>query len=264
MRTQTQRIPEWQQPIISVPLTQAFPALGEVREFRNKQCLFNHDRSKLFDVVSSRYQPIPHTEALEVIGAGLKESFGEGIDAKVLTLRGGSRIRATYKLPIRPIEVARGDLTELSIVVQNSYDRSCQFSASLGALRLVCSNGMSLGFRFGSVSMRHVVAARDAETGIKYLSEDLSKMASHAPKIRELWMDWRETLVDHDWAVEVLEGQFPSKYLDRVLDEKSFPKTKWGLYNELTSFATHDTKTLQRRIDFDERIARLFYQPEEV
>ena len=60
----THTIPEWRKPIIAVPLSQHFPELSQVKEFRSKQVLLSHDRSKLFDVVSSKYRVVQHSQAL--------------------------------------------------------------------------------------------------------------------------------------------------------------------------------------------------------
>ena len=57
--------PEWMRPVVMEPLTQAFPQFEEVKEFRSKICLFSHDRSRVFDVVSPRYKLIEHGKIYE-------------------------------------------------------------------------------------------------------------------------------------------------------------------------------------------------------
>lgn len=255
--------PEWQKHAISVPLTQAFPQLGEVKEFKNKTCIFNHDRTRLFDVVSPRYQIVQHKDALDLISSSLQEYFGEVPELNVRTINHGARIRAEFKLPMLPIKLGRNDISELTMVVQNSYDRSKPFIAQLGAYRLVCANGMMIGESFGSIRARHVIKTLDTDDGPLGILPDLEMMISRAPAIKELWMQWRDTTIEHDWAVETLTGVFPEKYLAPVLEEKNFPQSQWDLYNALTRFSTHDTKSLQRRIDFDEYIANLFYSEQE-
>lgn len=255
--------PEWQKQAISVPLTQAFPQLGEVKEFKNKNCIFNHDRTKLFDVVSPRYQIVQHKDSLDLVANGLTEFFGEAPELNVRTINSGARIRAEFKLPMPPIKLGRNDISEITMVVQNSYDRSKPFIAQLGAYRLVCSNGMMIGQSFGSIRARHVIKTLDTDDGALGILPDLELMIERAPRIKDLWLKWRETKVDHDWARDALTGAFPDKYLAPVLEEKNFPQSQWDLYNALTRFSTHDTKSLQRRIDFDERIADMFYSEEE-
>ena len=248
-------IPEWRKPIISVPLQQAFPQIGEVKEFKNKVCLFNHDRSKLLDVVSPRYQVIQHSEAFDQINSGLMDYF-ETLDIKstVRSLDGGVRIRAEFKLPIAPIKLGRADINEITMVMQNSYDRSLVFSAELGAFRLICSNGMKIGQSFGSIKLRHLYAP-DSST----LLEDLDRMIARAPLLKDKWEEWSDTKISFDEALDMVGTQFPEKYVGPILIEERFPETKWQFYNDLTRFATHDVGSVRRRMEFDDIISRMFY-----
>lgn len=245
--------PAWRQPVIAVPLTQAFPALGEVKEFKSKVCLFNHDRSRVYDVVSNRYKVIEHTKAVDLVTNSLETYFGKPCKADVRSLLGGSRILATFKLPGLSIKLAKNDINEIQIVLRNSYDRSWVFSAVLGAYRLVCSNGMMIGEEFGSLRARH--------TGLdqELLLPVLDNMIKAVPRLKNVWTEWADTHIEFDVAQALLEGRFPPKYLDSILDEDLYPMSKWELYNMLTRFATHDTKTIQRRSEFANRIASIFY-----
>ncbi len=250
-------IPEWRRPVVSVPLAQAFPEFNEVKEFRSKVCLFNEDRTKVFDVVSDRYQVIPHNTAVDTIAEALQDTFDSEVQYRVRSLNGGGRIIATFDLPIPPIRLGRNDVNKISMMVRNSYDRSWTFKAQLGAYRRICSNGMMIGETFGKVSARHINSDQDS------IIEQVQTMIEHAPKLRDLWGEWSETHIEHEEAIEMLVGEFPDKYLLPVLQEDRYPMTKWDLYNHLTRFSTHDTKTVQRRIEFDERISKLFYGVED-
>ena len=253
-------MPEWQRPLVAVPLQQAFPQLGEIKEFRSKTCLFNHDRTRLFDVVSSRYQVIEHPEAIGMISQGLEAVFDAPVSYTVRSVNGGARIKAEFSLPIKPIKIHGNDISELKLILRNSYDRAWKFQANLGAFRLICSNGMMIGESFGSISAKHIGVAEDINAP---LLESLADMIQRAPELRNLWTDWQDTRMTFEEAQELLEGQFPDKYLAPVLAEESYPKSKWDLYNQLTAFATHDTKSPNRRMEFDEKIAQLFYDTAE-
>lgn len=247
---------EWRQPVIKVPLTQAFPQLDEVKEFRSKICLFNHDRTKVFDVVSPKYQVIEHGKAFDTIQQALNKYFDTEVKSGVRSINGASRIRAEFKLPIKPIIVARGDVSEITIVMRNSYDRAWVFSALLGAFRLVCSNGAMIHQSFGGVRGKHV--SINGEDDSEFMKQ-LDLMICRAPMLKDLWKDWSDTEVSYDEAYEMLDSRFPRKYLEPILQAERFPKTKWDLYNDLTRFATHDTKSVARRVEFDEKISNIFY-----
>lgn len=254
----THTIPEWRKPIVAVPLSQHIPELSQVKEFRSKLVLLNHDRSKLFDVVSSKYRVVQHGQAIDTVEQALQEYFGKGSDIKgsVRAIDGGARVIAEYRLPIKPINLGGKDVNELTITVRNSYDRSWPLDASLGAFRLICSNGMRIGEEFGSMSLKHVGSEESGS-----VLDHLDLIISRAPRLKEVWTEWADTRIERDDAVELLEGQFPAKYLDPILGERAvYPMTKWQLYNHLTRFATHDTQSLRRRVEFDEKISQLFYE----
>lgn len=254
--------PEWRKPVVVVPLTQAFPELGEVKEFRSKVCLFNHSRTRVFDVVSDKYHVIDHGQALDVMTEAVQDYFSDThIQANVRSLNGGARIVASFRLPIPSVMVKKGDLTDITLSVRNSYDRSSPFIATLGGLRLVCTNGMKAGTGFGSIKAKHVGTA-DPEERDEEIYRALDGMVKGVPRLQELWKEWIDTKITHDEAVELLAGKFPGKYLAPVLDASRFPRSKWDLYNDLTRFSTHDTKSIQRRMEFDDRIASIFYEDE--
>lgn len=257
-RTQLNPIPEWQRPVIAMPLTQAFPELQEVKEFRSKICLFNHDRTRVFDVVSNRYQVIPHEQAFRQVNTALEEYFGAPVVSDVRSIGGGARIAARFKLPIKPIKLGKDDVSEITMLLRNSYDRGWTFSANLGAFRVICSNGAKVGESFGSIRARHLQSVEENPNEIPLL-EQLDVMIARAPELKQLWEEWGDTRMTFGDAQALLTDEFPKRYMDPILIEERFPKTKWELYNELTRFSTHDTKSLQRRMEFDDKIAKLFY-----
>lgn len=246
--------PVWMMPIIHVPLQQAFPALGEVKEFSNKICLFNHDRTKVFDVVSPKYQVIEHGDAYARINRALKTHFHKEVSCNVRSFNQGARIRAEFKLPVPPIRLGKTDVSELTLVLRNSYDRCWSFSALLGAFRLICSNGMMIGTQFAGIKGKHVGTLDDAS-----MLASLEHMIGQAPRLKDVWEEWQDTTLSRIEVEELLENQFPKKYLDPIFAERWEDQSKWDLYNKLTAFATHDTRSLQRRVEFDEKIAKLFY-----
>ncbi len=247
-------VPEWQKPIVKVPLAQAFPELGEVKEFKSKVCLFNHDRTKVFDVVSDRYQVIEHSTAMQSVTSALNKYFDTEIEYNVRSLHGGARIVSSFKLPGMQVKLNKNDVSNITLHLRNSYDRSWVFTALLGAFRLICSNGMIVGETFGALKARHVGLSEESD-----ILTSLESIISKAPKLAELWKEWDDTPVTFDEAGELLTGAFPDKYLEPVLLEDKFPKSKWDLYNDLTYFSTHLTKSLQRRVDFDSKISKIFY-----
>lgn len=262
------QIPDWQRPVIVAPLTQAFPQFEAIKEFRSKMCIFNHDRTQVFDVTSDRYQVVEHGAAIQRVEDAMAQYFGKGIAPKfnVRSLANGARIRAEVKLPIPDVKLAKGDVSHLTLLLRNSYDRSCSFGATLGAFRLVCSNGMTVGETFGAIKSKHVVRA-DHELGDGHDSilDQLGNIIARAPLIKETWSKWAEQRVDQEAAAEAL-GWLPAKYRTPLMESPLWkrPVNAWEFYNMLTHMSTHQTGSLQRRMDFDSKLAQMFYDAEEL
>lgn len=249
-----QFVPVWRRPTVSVPLAQAFPQLGEIKEFKERVCIFNEDRSKLFNVVSPRYAIIPHGTVIDLIEEGLQ---AEGIryTPTIRSLESGARLSAEFMLDSVPmVDIGRGDKSKLKIMVRNSYDGSWKFSMRLGAFRLICSNGAVIGRSFGLLSGKHfgTLSARVMQGGIQ-------TMVNSGASLGELWSEWADTPVTHEEATELLTEKFPEKYLVPILEESRFPRSKWDLYNDCTAFSTHNTPSVFRRLEFEDKIADIFY-----
>lgn len=260
-------VPEWRRPVIRETLAQAFPALGEIKEFRNKVCLFSSDRTKVYDVVSPRYQLVEHGAAVDAVTSALRRYFGESADMhmNIRTLNGGARIRGEVKLPIPPVRLGKDDVNELTLVLRNSYDRSSPFHACLGAFRLICSNGMKVGTTFGQITARHVGSAQTdlIGDGNDTILDQLDNIVKRAPMVRQLWEQWQDTPITRDLAVQQTAGWLPAMYGDPIFEEarwgKKGQRSVWEFYNDLTYMSTHRTRSMNRRMEFDDRIAALFY-----
>lgn len=255
-------VPDWRRPVVAQTLTQAFPQLAEVKEFRNKVCLFSHDRTRVFDVVSPRYQVVDHGAAMDAITQAMEKYFGKAPDMNVRTLNGGARIRAEFKLPIAPIKLAGKDVNELTLVARNSYDRSCVFNATLGAFRLICSNGMKIGMQLGAITARHVGQQAALTDGNDSILDQLDNIIKRAPLVKQLWEQWADQPITRELAIQQTAGWLPAMYGDPIFEEDRWPKGKrtvWDFYNDLTYMSTHRTRSMTRRMAFDDRIASLFY-----
>ena len=261
-------IPDWQKPVIVAPLTQAFPQFQSVKEFRSKVCLFNHDRTQVFDVTSDRYQVVQHGEAVASVEKALASFFGKGAAPtfNVRSLNGGARIRAEVKLPIPDVKLAKGDVSHLTLIMRNSYDRSCSFSAKLGAFRLVCSNGMTVGETFGAIKAKHIVrVGHELGDGQDSILDQLGEVIKRAPMVKEIWEKWADQRVIPEEAAAAIDW-LPAKYRTPLVEAPAWkrPVNAWEFYNMLTHMSTHLTGSLQRRMDFDEKISQMFYEAEDL
>lgn len=259
--------PDWRRPVIRMPLAQAFPEFSEVKEFKSKVCLFSEDRSRVFDVVSDRYQLVEHGQAVDVVEQALSKYFTKASDLKfnIRSTANGARIRGEVRLPIAPVKIGKNDVSHLTLLLRNSYDRTSVFSAKLGAFRVVCSNGMVIGDTFGQITARHV-GAQEALTEGDSILDQLDQIIHRAPMVRQVWQEWQDTPFTQEDMQEALGTWLPALYREPLLDDGKWkaPRSKWEAYNDLTHMSTHLTKSPQRRQEFDEIIAKIFYNEVEL
>lgn len=246
---------------VYVPLRQQFPQLGAVKEFADRVCIFSSDHQVLHGVVSSRYKVVDHGQVLIDSLASLERVIGQRPEIRITSLNSGGRMRASVKLPgIPKLEVGVGDLIDVTLDFINSYDGLQRFQTTLGAFRLVCSNGMMIGKRFGGFTARHLPGTT-IEAGM--LDQRIKALIEQAARLPMLWNMWSDDMVQYDEAEKLLTPHFSKKYLVTALDETRFPKSKWDLYNEMTFESSHRTKTESRRLEMDQILADLFYTTNE-
>ena len=184
--------------------------------------------------MTNNYQVIKNTDLLEVTsgaleerGAVLKESriFGEG-----------ARTTWKYRIPDIKLEVQKGDFVNPEIIIKNSYDGSCEASVVAGAYRLVCSNGMVIGYTLGKNSVRHTIWNRKVDIGA-ILDEVIMSVDNTFCADLPLLLS---TAVKQKHITNVIE-MFPQNQTKNVVQKmiSKPPKTYWDLLNAATWVASH-------------------------
>lgn len=252
------RTEDWAREPISTPLMQAFPAFGDVKEFRKKVCILSHDRSKVFAVVSDRYQLVKHSDAIAAVEGAILKGFKQEPKRSLRTIGGGSGIVANFTWKTAPsLQPAKGDMVGLQVQLRNSYDGSSPFNVQVSALRLACTNGMTFGNALGRVNFKHYPGNL---SDLGALSHSLQGILSGARSLETVWRDWIGQKITYEEATALIGERFPAKYRKMVLVESKFPMSAWSFYNEMTAMATHHTNSFQTQLDFSDKIAKLFYK----
>ena len=116
-------------------------------------------------VCTEQYGVVKNADLIEMVESNLATHDKlSNYNSKKFVVRDGSRFYASYDFPefkteLKPMgKRAKGDILGLRLVVNNSYDRSCRVSLSLGFLRLVCTNGMTSLSKEFSMTKRHTLA----------------------------------------------------------------------------------------------------------
>jgi hypothetical protein len=219
-----------------------------------KSAVIRTDTNEPIGVVSDKYALVKHSEVVNSFREALnKDDYEERLEVT----KGGALLFATYKLSGTQVEVKKGDFLALQFVAKNSYDGSRSFSLMMGALRLVCTNGMVIGKNFFSYSQKHLgngvtiepVFIKDTVSTLtkkfREMSPIMSKMAS--TKLPDLAGGYFST--DN--------VELPSYLLKEANNEynRAGEDTLWGLYNSYTYAISHNLRkdNPQVRLDYTKR-----------
>lgn len=218
-------------------------------EVGGKKAIVRQDTGKVLGIVSDKYEVIEHGAVIDGFRQALGEStaFGE----KISITKGGAHLFATYTLKHRTVEVKKGDIVGFQFTVKNSYDGTNMLQLTLGAMRLVCLNGMVMSRRFFGYSQRHYgenagMASQEAiGEAIASLALQFDKQVPfmQAMAAREL-----------DKSTHVLRGalfesskeelNLPEYLCTAAFDEyaKAGDGSLWGYYNAITFAITHNMR----------------------
>ena len=219
----------------------------------DKKAIIDIETNEYVSTVGNGYMLIPNREVFTQFANALEASSLDTTGMKVQPTLTKCRSYVTFTFPKHNVEVREGDLTELQIITQNSYDGSLRFSLEIGGFRLLCSNGMGIGSYTNVYSNKHS-SGYDVEKMITYL-ETAVKVFEIAG---EEWKAMTKTPVDNEQALEVLRIMTERKgdedyeevtngknsVLKDALIEWERYKTelganKFALYNTVTHLSTH-------------------------
>lgn len=259
---------EWRQPVITMPLIQAFPELekldltllkdhlSDFKQYNEKKVVLSEDHSRLFGVFGRKSIIVPHQDLVEILGDVYYRLYNEDGVARVISHKNGAQVIITMELPLKtPLDVGNGDVCNLLIHATNSYDKGLSLKIQTGIMRLVCSNGAVLGTNIASINAREMFEGFNTKT----LSAKVNRMIDKSKQVTDVWQRWMETPIQESIVQRVMGHVLPKKFVEPLLDRLTYPINKYALYNEVTRRATHDVRDDHSRYIVDNIIARIFY-----
>jgi len=251
--------PIWTQPIQTIPLIQAFPELGQVEEFNEKQVVLTEDHKRLFSVISAKAVVKHHKEAIDIVGQALEHAYNSEPKVNIKTFKQGAQMKAKFTMPDEPIiDLGGGDESSLHVLLYNSYDKALPFKVRVGAYRFICDNGMVIGDDIAQIQGRDLLENWSPEG----VAKNIQNMMEQAKAVTDMWKSWRRIEVPFEVAVDACARRLPGPMLKKLdILESSFPMSMWDLYNHFTAIVTHESKSDRAQHTFDNVISTIFYKP---
>ena len=229
---------------------------------RGYKAIVDANTGKVFSIVSNDYRIITHEQAIEQVQSIIEktEDLG-GYDLKVRFYNDGGRMRCTFTFPRIAAEIQRGDIVNLQLHLSNSYDVTWPFTVVLGALRLVCTNGLVVGKKILHIKKRHVYELDDLniEETITFATDLFQKQSGE-------WKDLDNIPLEPAVYGQVMEAmQFGKQATEEIVDqisqeatgydEHDFPlMSLWAFYNVITWYLTHRAVSLNHRVEMEKRL----------
>jgi len=219
-------------------------------------------------VCTEQYGVVKNADLIEMVESNLATHDKlSNYNSKKFVVRDGSRFYASYDFPdfkteLKPMgKRAKGDILGLRLVVNNSYDRSCRVSLSLGFLRLVCTNGMTSLSKEFSMTKRHTLAVNldfvgdalaRATDSVESQAQVFNKLAQRA-LTNEQGLNLLTKLEEKDIISGKVREGIEAVWRNPAYEEDT-DRNLYNLYNAATQFLTRNVS--QERYEYSERVNR--------
>lgn len=219
-------------------------------------------------VCTEQYGVVKNADLIEMVESNLvSHDKLSNYNSRKFVVRDGARFYASYDFPdfkteLKPMgKRAKGDILGLRLTVNNSYDRSCRVSLSLGFLRLVCTNGMTSLSKEFSMTKRHTLAVNldfvgDALThacdSVESSAQVFNKLAQRA-LTNEQGLNLLTKLEEKDIISGKVREGIEAVWRNPAYEEDT-DRNLYNLYNAATQFLTRNVS--QERYEYSERVNR--------
>jgi len=249
------------------------------------KAIWNPEDEKIFAITSDKYKLVRHEDVLTNIEDVLAGSHDLGNWTRAIRMdKAGGRLRATYRfedvqLQVKDPRASGQDLINPTIEVFNSYDLSWRHTVTLGAFRLVCSNGLTVGETLMKFRKRHMPdlylddVKSALEIGVNQVQQQAIEWSGWSEKelnkedvesaVEKLALNKKETkllLEEEETASNLsLEEWFILLDLGERHQERIKLMTQWMFFNILTQFITHRIESVMRKTMLENKVRSIFY-----
>lgn len=252
------------------------------RFIEGHQAIWNPDTGHVFCIPTAEYKLVSHQDMITKTRKLIKAAPGLGdYETKICIDGEGERMRTTFTFSQAPVKFNNGGREEIinpTVELLNSYDRSWKNTLMVGAQRLVCTNGMTIGESWGKFKKRHI-RSLEFEEAQQVLEGGLEKVEQAAIE----WKNWGSEQMETKAVEQVLDKMDLSNKERQLLTEEEEVSTqlsiedwllfqelemrpdrvklmtRWVFYNAITQFITHQVGSELRRLQLQNRVTDLFY-----
>lgn len=221
------------------------------------------DTGEVLGVATKRYGIVQNADLLSSAESLFEQERMGDWNRKTVVTHGGSRMYALYDFTEHKVTVGKGDILNLRLKVNNSFDGSQNASFTVGLFRLVCSNGLAIPVNTVSLARKHTGGV-DAGFLARGITRALDSFKSAVPFLNRMG----EVAVSRSQGITAIEnlvkrGELSARMSNRIIakwDDPSYeqdaPRTAWSLYNAATEYLTHEVAP--KRFEQAEKVTNAF------
>ena len=256
----------------------------------NYKALINPDTQHVYNLVTTDYILHRHEDVIGMLAGIVKDHPQFGEPTTIINFNGEENARMRSQTIFYDTEYpVGGDLIHPTIDLFNSYDGTWALRGSFGALKLICTNGLTVGKLLGQYRREHHQNPDRKEFTI-VIKAGMEAMSDQA----DLWNKWVDVKVEEAEYRRVMSGmQFNKTELEEIGDmaeeqngsrlnnvvlhrewinwlaDKAGTEhpefegvaaptlSKWILFNIVTQFLTHHVDSMMKRARMEGRLSRL-------
>ena len=220
------------------------------------------DTGEVLGVTSKRYGVVQNRELVGVAEDAFTKSSDLGdFDRSVIVTGSGERLFATYDFKNRKRKLKVGDEVGMRLTLQNSFDTTLRLSFAVGALRLICTNGMATMERDVDMSSKH-----NSNVNVGFLADAVRVAVDRFEIACKAFDKLSEVQFDHDKGFNILNRLAKSKAISDRQSSKiaaiwASPDYKededrslWNLYNATTQYLSREVEG--KRFELSGRVNR--------
>lgn len=205
------------------------------------------DNGIIIGVTSDRYGIVQNSDFTSAVETGMREVGLEFSNRTSVVTRWGARSHIEYDFQTRTAQPAKGDTVALRIIARNSFDGTSKSSISVGAVRLVCTNGMTSFRQDLSMSVRHTT-----NVSPQFVKNVLEQAMSEWSELNAVWNTMSRVEVSPKDGFTIIDnlmkrGVYAERFAKSVAEVWQAPRYEldrgrnlWNLYNAHTQVLTHN------------------------
>lgn len=227
--------------------------------------IINAETGEAISVVSDHYKLVRHEEVMGRVLEKVPDNFGQ-FSTKTWFSDNGGRMRSTLTFPERPYKIRKGDIINPTIEIINSYDTGWQASVIFGALRLVCTNGLTVGEEFFRFKRRHTQGL-DLPHLVEGLTEGMERFDYQVRRWKE-WDKQATSPAEYEGVIKTMNlGERAVEEIEReveissglMLDDiKLRTLSFWLFFNIFAQYITHRVRSQVKQVELQARMRRAF------